>query len=238
MAVAILRILACTVTLVSSRALQNSSDHVAEGTLISFLASNPTRGAIGDAPFSISASHSPDGIFGTTGANFALPPPASDALWNKCLCKGGALVAGMSGSDRAAGQLMTPARDSVQSRFVNFPYEFQRWFYHLVDIENSGPGVGDLDEWGVGKALRALKVNDKLKSEGGKNAVYSAQHWDPKMEDEEGDRVPMDLQTYEVDGDERPVTGARFDWAMNVDEGGMLKNIMARSPWWISINSG
>ena len=100
---------------------------------------------------------------------------------------------------------MTPPRESVQSAFVAFPLEFERWFYHFVDIERQGGYVGSFDDLGIGRALRALGVSDRKREEGGRNVIFSAQHWDPEMRYGNGKPVPMNEQTYLVDGREYPV---------------------------------
>jgi hypothetical protein len=131
---------------------------------------------------------------------------------------------------------------------LRFLDEFKRWFYHEVDVVNTGPDFGDFDvPWGVADALRALGVSDQPPTHGGKNQIISFTHWEPKMEDEDEERVPMDEQRYLVRLDngrvvELPVsqviwssvplsvsdviqvTAVRFTYAMNPGDGGPYKH--------------
>jgi hypothetical protein len=136
------------------------------------------------------------GIEAQTGAT---PPPAgSDALWEKCRCRGEMLTHGMTLSDKDAGKLFNPQQDTVQSRFTSFPHEFKRWFYTFKDTERSGPDVGDFEAWGIMPALQSLGVSDQSTSRRGRNKVLSVEHWDPKAKDEGNYPIPIEDQTYTV----------------------------------------
>lgn len=137
------------------------------------------------------------GIGTTAGAAVALPGPASDALWSKCRCKGQMLTHGMIRSDKDAGKMFDPPLDTVQSRFRDFPMEFQRWHYTFRG-SSSGPDMTDFGAWGVQPALRSLGVSDQSTDRGGRNKITRLEHWNPRAQDEDGYPIPLEDQTYTV----------------------------------------
>lgn len=151
-----------------------------------------------ESPFDPLHNSSLPGTGNTAGTTVTLPPPASDALWSKCRCKGQMLTHGMSSSDKDAGALLDPPQNTAQSRFTRFPDEFKRWYYTFKDTERSGPDVGDFAAWGIQPALKALGVSDQSTGRGGRNKVLSVEHWDPRAEDEDGYPIPIDEQEYQV----------------------------------------
>jgi hypothetical protein len=132
-------------------------------------------------------------------AQWGLPRPAGDALWNGCRIKGCNLLEGMVSSDKQAGQLLNPPRDSAQSPFRDFPREIAEWGYQYWDVEAQGSEHAQLkDYWGVEDALKGLGVSTTTKGKAGHNELVYYTHFDPTAEDENG-RIPLSQQTYEVD---------------------------------------
>jgi hypothetical protein len=106
-----------------------------------------------------------------------LPKLATDEVWETLVCKGRKLMEAFRYSDSLAGLLLTPPRDSVKSRFQDFPREFGEWDYTFLDLEEETEGGSPLGEhYGVEEALKALTVDWKTKKNGGHNELVGFSH--------------------------------------------------------------
>ncbi|KAF2792529.1 hypothetical protein K505DRAFT_211929, partial [Melanomma pulvis-pyrius CBS 109.77] len=125
--------------------------------------------------------------------------PASDKEWDDATCKGLKLRDSMLGSDRTAGQLFNPPKQSAQSTFSNEIDKFEYESYNPIMLD---PNYGNFDGfWGIGHALRFLSVSDKPSIQGGRNILLFLRHGTFE-EDEHGnpDEPPyiVDGKTYRV----------------------------------------
>jgi hypothetical protein len=135
--------------------------------------------------------------------------PADDILWNRCVCKGAQLLAGMQMTDREAGQrFYNPPQESAQSRWNRW-YEMGDWGYNSYDVPDTpradftvGPndGTGEDHGWDIDHALRMWGLSDKVRQQGGKFDAFQVFHGDPAKHFGEEDGVTFDEQTYKKDG--------------------------------------
>ncbi|KAF2014147.1 hypothetical protein BU24DRAFT_492854 [Aaosphaeria arxii CBS 175.79] len=137
-------------------------------------------------------------------ARVSFDRPASDAVWEKAICRGSQLLAMMQSSDSEAGKLLVPPADSAASKFVNFPYEFDKWGYSHGELED--PFECDMEFLGIKRALDALHVSSVSQDEGGPIACYLVQHT--------FDRT--------VDGKEYKATRGELNMALNAQDGVLI----------------
>ncbi|KAF1956344.1 hypothetical protein CC80DRAFT_362839, partial [Byssothecium circinans] len=142
---------------------------------------------------------------------------AEDELWDKASCKGGRLVAAMLGTDEDAGKLIDDKRTppSAASHWQgDLKSELAKWGWTDFPTNNLDDELrGDFDGfWHVESVTHALRLNGKP---GKDNVVYHVEHWDPHKKDFKGNEIPMEQQTYEVDGKTYRATGARYLFVVN-----------------------
>jgi hypothetical protein len=143
---------------------------------------------------------------------------ATDADFKKFAKKGGALICGLLGTDRSAGQLMKDKRDPPSAASVwsgNLRQELCDWYWHDVDTSSKACDINEF--WKLSKAMQALGLDGKPKFGGGDNACYRVEHWDPNKQ-ENGRRVPAINQWYTVGG-----TDYRVSFGSGSSEGPLLR---------------
>ena len=154
------------------------------------------------------------------------PPAADDVLWNKALEKGDTLMQGCKSSDKEAGKLLTPPKQSAQSTFQNFPRKstlcpwymlfdrkrriliiepswtenFETWGYRIYPLVLLSLEFDSY--WGIAKALSALRASTKAAVQGGSIKAVEVLHGDRAKADEEN---PDDVedQLYNVQVNEK-----------------------------------
>ena len=123
---------------------------------------------------------------------------ASEADWIKFSNKGGALMCGLLGTDETAGQQLRDTRSppSAASEWRgDLKQELSTWYWRERDPTRSGC---EMDEfWQIPTVMKALGLNARPASEGGDNACFRVEHWDPNKE-ENGRQVPPIDQWYQV----------------------------------------
>ena len=112
--------------------------------------------------------------------------------------KGGALICGLTGTDKIAGTLMRDPRNPPSAASMwrgDLRQELQTWYWRNV---NPATYSCKLDEhWQFPYAMRDLGLSGKPVDEGGDNACFRVEHWDPNKE-ENGRQVPAINQWYTV----------------------------------------
>lgn len=155
---------------------------------------------------SVTASSTGASATGTSDSSpTGLPNPASDSVWEDAASHGCRLFDAIRDSEEVAGQLYNPTKDSLQSILMSYESDFQGWGWNSDEIV--GANFTDIDGgkkepdpgWGIGDALRALGVSDKIVSQGGKNHVVDAIHG----------KAPF-TQSYTKNGKTYPVCGDSY----------------------------
>ena len=142
------------------------------------------------------------------------PSPADDTLMLKCYCLGKKFSDAFIVNDRVAGSMFTPPTNSVARDFSW--NQMMQWDYVAYRVD-AYTRYFDSPQWGVGDALRALRVSDKATEEGGKIEVLRIHHGHL-----EG--TNLNQQTYKApDGSTRRPTGAYFIMGMNPTDGGTFE---------------
>ncbi|KAF9696050.1 hypothetical protein EKO04_006280 [Ascochyta lentis] len=146
----------------------------------------------------------------------ALVPGASDEVWEKARCKGANFMRSMRGSDREAGSLFRPPRDSAAAGFEEYD-DIQKWGWEYASDEH----VSDFKYWGIDGALRDLGIDTKCSDQGGSFECMTFHHGreddsdyyddsDDSDEDDHKNRIPIDQDTYNVDGRIYRKTGGHY----------------------------
>ncbi|KAJ4369598.1 hypothetical protein N0V83_005360 [Neocucurbitaria cava] len=169
------------------------------------------------------------------------PPPAlafdsSDLAdpqdWTRYTLKGGALLCALHATDQLAGRQLHDTRNPPSAASIwtgDLKQALETWYWH--DVPPTEPSICDIaGYWKIPFAVRSLGLDSRLKVEGGDNACYRVEHWDPGMKDgENGRQVPAINQWYNVDGREYRSTGAHYEFATN-PRGGALYTFYLESP--------
>ncbi|KAJ4296475.1 hypothetical protein N0V90_006520 [Kalmusia sp. IMI 367209] len=150
------------------------------------------------------------------------PPQATDEEFKKCREKGNEFVCAMPVNSNEAGRFFTPPLDTTESKWKSDPaqQDLDDWGYNLYDATEESEKYGQFDQfWGIGRALRAKGLSDKLKEQGGKNVVHYVLHGDIGLEEDIKNPVPVQHQMYFVGGRKYYCTRGFFAFAMNYDQG-------------------
>jgi hypothetical protein len=140
-----------------------------------------------------------------TGKGVSLRPaqgfdgdPASDADFTKYALKGGALMCGLTGTDKTAGILIKDKRDppSAASIWSGNMQDFASWYWHDTQAQRSTCKPGQ--SFDLTEMMNGLGLSDLPKDEEGDNACYRTEHWDPAKKDDKNQQVPAINQWYQV----------------------------------------
>ncbi|CAO2652640.1 Nn.00g009230.m01.CDS01 [Neocucurbitaria sp. VM-36] len=154
---------------------------------------------------------------------------ANEEDWERYAHKGGSLMCGLLGTDQAAGRQMNDRRNppSAASTWIgDLKQEFDTWYWRQVDPATYSCKMND--HWNIPFAMRSLGLNGSPSSEGGDNACFRVEHWDPNKK-ENGQQVPAINQWYKVDGREYRSTKAHYEFAINI-KGGAIFAFFLESP--------
>ncbi|KAJ4341283.1 hypothetical protein N0V95_007289 [Ascochyta clinopodiicola] len=166
---------------------------------------------------------------------------ASDADWKKFTDKGGALMCSLNGNDEEAGLHIGDKRTppSAASPWTgDLTQELQTWKWSTVNPTTYSCKMND--HWKIAEATKSLGLNGQSKLEGGDNACYRVEHWDPKA------GTPAINQWYTIDGTEYqvshsplpshptiltspPATNAHYEFGININ-GGAIFGFFLNSP--------
>lgn len=152
--------------------------------------------------------------------NLPLYASASDAVWEKAECKGGNFVKAMHISDREAGQLFSPPRDTASNEWENLGWEdAAKWGWDIPDSEEDEIlHEGDFKRWGMDRTFRELGLSDKCRDEGGLIECVTFLHgWEGYNPD--GTQDIKDSH-YDVDGKTYRLTGAHYGFGFDLQQGG------------------
>ncbi|KAJ8117173.1 hypothetical protein OPT61_g1559 [Boeremia exigua] len=128
------------------------------------------------------------------GPYLSLFDNANDIIWENAKCKGTNFIRAMRSSDRDAGRIFKPPRDSAASEFEHLDFDAaEKWGWDFTDKKIAG----DFKAWGLDHVLRDLGLSDKCYGWGGSLDCITFLHG--LNQDEDGDWVPDD-STYIVDG--------------------------------------
>lgn len=121
---------------------------------------------------------------------------ASAADFDRFALKGGALMCALEGTDQTAGRQLQDTRNppSAASLWVgDLRQDLHEWYWR-----ERSPGSYSCQfngHWQFGDTLRSLGLDGRSTLEGGDNACYRIEHWDPDKQ-ENGQRVPVINQWY------------------------------------------
>jgi hypothetical protein len=148
---------------------------------------------------------------------------ADDDAWNKAKCKGANFVRAMRGSDRDAGQVFSPPRDSAASEFENSSFDFaEKWGWSYSETI---PAV-DFKDWGVNNVLRDLTLSDKCAGWGGYLDCLTFVHGLNQLADGKREHDPA---PYDVDGKTYRTSGAHYRIAFDASKGGQYTEYLQAS---------
>jgi hypothetical protein len=157
------------------------------------------------APFNLSylESFTNSSFASSNPLTATVPPyePATNELWEEAVCRGTKLVNEMRGSDLEAAKLFNRPGNTIDSVFRDFPAEFIKWGYTQKrvtnpDLKGKNEIYLEMDKtWGVGTALRALRVSDTAVEKGGKIDCQMLTHGQSWL-----NAPNIDEQTYVVNG--------------------------------------
>ncbi|KAJ4316879.1 hypothetical protein N0V94_005221 [Neodidymelliopsis sp. IMI 364377] len=154
---------------------------------------------------------------------------ADDADWKKFTKKGGALMCGMNQDDKYAGEQLSDKRTppSAASEWKgDLVQELQMWRWSVFSPSTYTCKMNR--HWMIPEAMKSLGLSGKPVSEGGDNACYRVEHWDPKQV-ENGRQVPAISQWYKVDGQDYQATKAHYEFGVNL-KGGAIFGFFLDSP--------
>ncbi|KAJ4350677.1 hypothetical protein N0V95_004525 [Ascochyta clinopodiicola] len=158
------------------------------------------------------------------GAPLELYASASDEVWEKAKCKGANFVRAMRGSDKEAGSIFKPPRDSAVGRFDNIAAsDLEKWGWEL----KANRLEGNFENWGVDDTLRDIGSDDKCHEEGGSLVCIMFTHGEGGQ-DANGNWIGIDQQTYEADGRTYRKTGAHY--GLGLDPEGVIIAMDRNSP--------
>ncbi|KAF2621471.1 hypothetical protein BU25DRAFT_379643, partial [Macroventuria anomochaeta] len=161
---------------------------------------------------------------------------ASEVDWKKFAEKGSALMCGLNGDDEEAGIQMGDKRTppSAASPWTgDLTRELVVWKWSIVNPSTYSCKMND--HWKIPEAMKALRLNGKPQSEGGDNACYRVEHWNPKPT-ENGRQIPAINQWYTVDGMEYQATQAHYELGIN-PTGGAIFGFFLDSPIYAASNT-
>ncbi|KAH7093465.1 hypothetical protein FB567DRAFT_609962 [Paraphoma chrysanthemicola] len=152
--------------------------------------------------------------------------PASDALWDKSGAKGCTLGGAMQATDREAGALYMPVRDTAKSAFTQTS-DLLKWYWYPFPRERLSESFHDLYQtWGIGWALHDLGISTYTDDyEGGKNIMVNIGHENFDID------LPVDEQWYGVGQRLYRATGASYTFTVNPEEG-IIIALNRESPKW------
>ncbi|KAF3053165.1 hypothetical protein E8E11_011261 [Didymella keratinophila] len=138
---------------------------------------------------------------------------ADDDAWSKAKCKGGNFVRAMKGSDREAGQVFNPPRDSAASEYENYDFDFaEKWGWRYSEKIPAG----NLKDWGIDNVLRDLSLSDKCAGWGGYLDCLTFVHGSKQLADGKWKHDPA---PYDVDGKTYRRSGAHYGIAFDASKG-------------------
>ncbi|KAI4658649.1 uncharacterized protein J4E79_006407 [Alternaria viburni] len=175
--------------------------------------------------------------------------------WLRCLMEMPDEVAGRNWPnylDRNPPSAASQWKGTLEGEFYSFhhhPYaaidtdlhlaELRDWYWHeaYYDPEINCDFSDDFANLEINNrieaALNNLGLSTKPVEFGGKNKCYSIEHMDENAVDDDGDDLPVDMQTYfpdEDDDKEYGATGAYYRFAFNAEQGAIYgHNFLA--PW-------
>lgn len=147
----------------------------------------------------------------------ALDDNAEDEAWNKAKCKGANFVRAMRGSDRDAGQMFNPPRDSAASEHEKSDFDAaEKWGWGFSEAISAG----DFKDWGIDNVLRDLTVSDKCAGWGGFMDCLTFVHGFKQLADGSWNQDPT---PYYVDGKIYRRSGAHYSIAFDAAKGGKYR---------------
>jgi hypothetical protein len=139
---------------------------------------------------------------------------ANDDAWEKSKCKGANFLRAMRGSDREAGQVFNPPRDSAASEYENLDFDAaEKWGWGYSEKIPAG----DFKDWGIDHVLRDLTLSDKCAGWGGYTDCLTFVHGFKQLADGSWDHDPA---PYDVDGRTYRKSGAHYGIAFDAAKGG------------------
>ncbi|KAJ4991638.1 hypothetical protein SVAN01_02753 [Stagonosporopsis vannaccii] len=163
------------------------------------------------APLVVQPKPTPD-LFspGPSDTYLDLYPDAEDEEWTKAQCKGANFVNAMRGSDREAGKIFNPPRDTAAG-FYN-----ENSLDDLTDWGWSGKEATEpnMKYYGIEHVLRGMGSSDRLFADGGDIRLVSFAHGISKQGDN-GEWMTIGEQHYEVNGKSYRYTGAWYKFALD-----------------------
>jgi hypothetical protein len=115
-------------------------------------------------------------------------------------------MCGMNQDDKYAGEQLGDKRTppSAASEWKgDLDQELQTWKWSVFNPSTYTCKMNE--HWMIPAAMKSLGLSGKPVSEGGDNACYRVEHWDPKQVDN-GRQVPAINQWYKVDGQDYQVS--------------------------------
>ncbi|KAJ8107616.1 hypothetical protein OPT61_g8743 [Boeremia exigua] len=144
-----------------------------------------------------------------------LADSASDAVWEKALCKGSNFLRAMHGTDAEAGQLFNPPRSSAASPVTDIE-DTEKWGWETrFDLLNE-----DFTDWGMDDILDDLGLSSNSDVYGGSIQCTVLSHgYDV---DSDGEESTYDFDEYMVDGRMYRKTGAHYGFGIQPKQGVIL----------------
>lgn len=120
----------------------------------------------------------------------------------------------MQASDREAGALYVPQRDTAQSPWSSTD-DLYHWLWELYPKDRVDDSFQDLYRlWGIGWALAALGIDQYTDAYGGKNTMWHIAH-----QTYAEDAPELDEQSWMVGNKLYRATGASYSFTINPEEG-------------------
>jgi hypothetical protein len=143
---------------------------------------------------------------------------ADDDAWSMAKCKGGNALRAMKGSDRDAGQVFNPLRNSAASTFENSNFDdAEKWGWSYSEKVPAG----NFKDWGIDNVLRDLSLSDKCAGWGGYLDCLIFVHGFKQSADGKWEHDPA---PYDVDGKTYRRSGAHYGIAFDASKGGKVKH--------------
>lgn len=153
-------------------------------------------------------------------------------------------MCGLDENDEAAGIQMGDERTPPSAASVwkgDLTQELQTWKWSIADPTTYSCKMND--HWKLPNTMKALGLDGRPQTDGGNNACYRVEHWNPKLV-ENGRRIPAINQWYTVDGIEYQVrchqealrchnteahkaTQAHYEFGINLVGGGMSPPLLS-----------
>ncbi|KAF3040968.1 hypothetical protein E8E12_009025 [Didymella heteroderae] len=143
----------------------------------------------------------------------ALYDNANDDSWETAKCKGANFMRAMRGSDRIAGQVFNPPRDSAASEYENLDFDTaEKWGWGYSEKIPAG----NFKDWGIDDVLRDLTLSDKCAGWGGSLDCLTFVHGFKQLADGKWEHDPA---PYDVDGKTYRRSGAHYGMAFDASQG-------------------